>query len=59
MKSFWCGAVIPDCDMRFTAESEDVLLESVAQHAAADHDVESLSPDTLARVRESITDTAE
>ncbi|GAB33631.1 DUF1059 domain-containing protein [Gordonia otitidis] len=59
MKSFWCGAVIPDCDMRFTADSEEVLLESIAQHAAAEHDVEALSADTLALVRKSITDTAE
>ena len=51
--------MIPDCDMRFTADSEEVLLESIAQHAAAEHDVEALSADTLALVRKSITDTAE
>ncbi|MGV9478445.1 DUF1059 domain-containing protein [Gordonia aichiensis] len=56
MKEFWCGAVIPDCDARFLAASESELLDQVAAHAASEHGVSPVPPETVARVRELITD---
>lgn len=56
MKSFWCGAVIPNCEATFEAATEDEILDRVAAHAADDHGLDDLSPITVARVREVIVD---
>lgn len=56
MKSFWCGAVIPNCEATFEAATEDEILDRVAAHAADDHGLDDLSPTTVARVREVIVD---
>jgi predicted small metal-binding protein len=46
MKEFSCGDVVPGCTMSFRAASEAELLEAVAAHARADHDLTSV-PDSL------------
>ncbi|GAB40880.1 MULTISPECIES: DUF1059 domain-containing protein [Gordonia] len=56
MKSFWCGAVIPDCDATFEATTEAEIVELVVEHAADDHGIDDVPPDTVARVREVIVD---
>ena len=56
MKSFWCGAVIPDCDATFEATTEDEIVELVVAHAADDHGFDDVPPDVVARVREVIVD---
>ena len=56
MKSFWCGAVIPNCDATFEATTEDEIVELVVAHAADDHGIDDVPPDVVARVREVIVD---
>lgn len=54
MKQFWCGAVIPNCEARFTGSSDDEILEQVASHAAHDHGLSDVPPSVVERVRELI-----
>lgn len=54
MKQFWCGAVIPNCEARFTGKSDDEILEQVASHAAHDHGLSEVPPAVVERVRELI-----
>ncbi len=48
MKTFACGAVVPGCTASFTAETEEGILEQVAQHARQDHGLTEV-PDELVR----------
>lgn len=53
MKEFACGAVVPDCDAKFTAESEDEILAQVAEHARVAHGMDEV----VGRVRSGIRET--
>ena len=46
MKTFACGAVVAGCTASFTAETEEGILEQVAQHAREDHGMSEV-PDEL------------
>ncbi|HEY0814471.1 MAG TPA: DUF1059 domain-containing protein [Pseudonocardia sp.] len=46
MKTFACGAVVPDCTASFAAETEEGILEQVARHAREDHAMPEI-PDEL------------
>ncbi|GAB23748.1 hypothetical protein GOPIP_057_00660 [Gordonia polyisoprenivorans NBRC 16320 = JCM 10675] len=59
MKSFWCGAVIPDCDTRFVGRDEPDVLRQVAEHAAGVHGLDDLPAATVDRVRRLISDISE
>ena len=48
MKTFACGAVVPGCTATFTAETQEGVLEQVAQHARDDHGLPEV-PDELIR----------
>ena len=48
MKTFACGAVVAGCTASFAAETEEGILEQVAQHARDDHDMPEV-PDELVR----------
>jgi len=54
MKQFSCGAVVPGCDAKLNAESEQELLEQVAEHAQSVHGMDSVPPELVAQVREKI-----
>jgi predicted small metal-binding protein len=54
MKQFSCGAVVPGCDAKLSAESEQELLEQVAEHAQSVHGMDSVPPELVAQVREKI-----
>lgn len=54
MKQFSCGAVVPQCHAVFRAEDVDGILEQVARHAREDHDIDAVSPELAAAVREQI-----
>lgn len=54
MKSFACGDVVPGCDARWTASTDDDVLALVAQHAATAHGLTSVSPDLVSAVRGAI-----
>jgi len=51
MKRFRCGDVIPGCDQEFSGATDDDIVREVAEHAARDHDVPTLTPETIAAVR--------
>jgi predicted small metal-binding protein len=54
MKQFYCGAVIPGCQAKFTGESEQAILVQVAEHAARDHGLKEIPPSVVVQVREHI-----
>ncbi len=57
MKQFSCGAVVPGCTATFEAEDEGAILTQVAEHAKADHGMESVPPEVVDQVKANITDT--
>ncbi len=56
MKQFSCGDVVPGCKATFNAESEGELIEQVAAHAKADHEMAEVPPEVVAQVKAKITD---
>lgn len=56
MKRFSCGAVVPGCDKKFEAESEDALLVQVAAHAKEAHGMREVPDEVVAKVRENIVE---
>lgn len=55
MKSFACGAVVPNCVATFTAETEQEILGLVAEHARDDHGMATVPPEVAEQVRANIT----
>lgn len=58
MKEFSCGAVIPNCDAKFTAESESEIMSQVADHARRVHGTDDVPPEVAEKVRLNIRETA-
>ena len=56
MKSFACGAVVPNCTASFTGETEGDILAQVAEHARVDHGMTDVPTEVVAQVRAHITD---
>lgn len=56
MKQFYCGAVIPGCQAKFTASSEAEILQQVAEHARRDHGLKDVPPHVAEQVRSLIKD---
>ena len=54
MKTFACGDVVPGCTAHFTAADESAILGLVAQHAAADHGLATVSPELVEAVRAAV-----
>lgn len=54
MKSFSCGAVVPNCTAKFAGETEDEILSQVADHARSDHGMTEVPPEVVAQVRANI-----
>jgi predicted small metal-binding protein len=55
--SISCKDVGTDCDFVAQAETEDELLQKVAQHAKEAHGMTEVDADTLARVKSAIKET--
>lgn len=55
MKTFTCGSVIPGCDARFIADTEDEILAQVRAHAAERHGIADVDTQTEQLVRSHIT----
>ena len=55
MQEFACEAVVPGCDAKVSAETEDELLQKVAEHARDVHGMDEVPPDVLEQVRSNIT----
>lgn len=49
-----CGDVMPGCSAHFESHDRDQLLGSIAQHAAADHGITTITPDVLRAVEDKI-----
>tara|TARA_B100001750_G_scaffold237603_1_gene242941 strand:- start:2052 stop:2225 length:174 start_codon:yes stop_codon:yes gene_type:complete len=54
VKSFSCGAVVPQCQARFEADTEEEILQQVAAHAREAHGIDEPSPELIQQVREHI-----
>ena len=53
-KQITCGDVVPGCDWKASAQSEDELLKDVAAHAAEAHGVKDVTPELAAQVKAAI-----
>jgi predicted small metal-binding protein len=51
MKSFSCGAVVPNCTARFTGQTEGDILAQVAEHARRDHAMDTVPAEVADQVR--------
>ncbi len=40
-----CGDVMPGCTARFECTTEDLLLAQVAEHAAHEHQIATITPE--------------
>jgi predicted small metal-binding protein len=56
MKQFSCGAVVPGCTARFSAETDDEILTQVAQHAKEDHGMDDVPDEVVEKVRSEIVE---
>jgi predicted small metal-binding protein len=55
MKHFACGDVVPGCTVEFDGQTDDDILSAVGGHAAADHQLATVSPELVDAVRSAIT----
>jgi predicted small metal-binding protein len=56
MKEIACGDIVPGCEFKASAETEEALLKKVAAHAKEAHGVD-VTPELAAQVRAKIKDT--
>ncbi len=49
-----CKDVGMDCDFEARAETEEEVLKQAAEHAAAEHDMQEIPQEVLAKVRAAI-----
>ena len=49
-----CGDVMPGCSAHFESRERDQLLASVAEHAAAEHGITTITPEVLRAVEDKI-----
>ncbi len=54
MPSLRCKDVGLDCDFEATAATEEELLKKVAEHAEKVHDMKTIPPDVLDKVKKAI-----
>lgn len=54
MKEFSCGDVVPGCTARFSAKSEDQIINDVAVHAERDHGMAEIPEDVVAAALKNI-----
>ncbi len=57
-KMLRCRDVGIDCDAVIRAETENELMEKVAEHAKTVHNMTEISPETAAKVKAAIQDTS-
>jgi predicted small metal-binding protein len=51
MKEFRCGEIVAGCDWTIEGESDDEILEHVAEHAREAHGMDEVPPEVQDRVR--------
>ncbi len=52
--SQYLSCIIPGCTAEFSGQSEDEILRQVADHAASEHKMTSIDPETVKKVRAAI-----
>jgi predicted small metal-binding protein len=55
-KQISCNDIMPGCEFKAEAATEQELLEKVARHAADVHDLKEITPEVLSQVRTAIRD---
>lgn len=53
-KEIACTNVVPGCKTTVRADTEEELLQKVAEHARKDHGVTEVSPELLAKVKAAV-----
>lgn len=53
-KNISCADIMPGCDFKAEAETDQELLSQVAKHAADAHGVKDITPDLLEKVKATI-----
>lgn len=53
-KKFACGDIISGCGWSATAESEEELFSKISEHAKNDHNMSSITEDTIQKVKSKI-----
>lgn len=56
MKQFRCGEVVPGCEWTIEGESDEQILEHVAEHARDEHGMDEVPPEVQDRVRSLIVE---
>ncbi len=56
MKEWSCSNIVPECEWRYDAESEEEILESAAAHAREAHGMDEVPPEIVERIRETIVE---
>jgi len=51
MPSIKCKDVGMDCDFEATADTEDELMKKIAEHAAEVHDMKTIPPEVIEKVK--------
>jgi predicted small metal-binding protein len=59
MKEFSCGDVVPGCKAKFRANSDDELLQQVAEHARDGHGIHQITAELASAVKRNIRMVAE
>jgi predicted small metal-binding protein len=54
-----CGDVVPGCNAEIKGDSEHDVLRKAAEHAKTAHNMESIPPDVLSKVKGAIHDQGE
>lgn len=55
-KRIACNDVVPGCDFKATAATEEDLITKVAAHAGESHGVKEVTPELAAKVKSAIQD---
>ena len=56
-KTIQCADLFPGCEFQAEAETEELLLQKTAEHAASVHNVTELTDEIVAKVKSCIRDT--
>lgn len=56
MKVLKCGDVVPGCKTEIKGDSEHDVLRKAAEHAKSMHNMDSIPPETLSKVKAAIHD---
>ena len=54
MPSFRCRDIGVSCEFEATAKTEDELMKKIAEHARKAHNMKTIPPDVMAKVKKTI-----